>query len=137
MTIRKVILTLRGFNGINSLEDKREFWNSFINLQKNLPSNIQLKLILQNYKGKESKLNSFLFEPLIEFNLNKDNISFDFKEYKKYISFKKNNMNQLNHSLSESYFISSISSYLENNKNKLKFDQLILFNYSLKTLKIL
>ena len=43
-------------------------------------------------------------------------------------------MNQLNHSLSESYFISSISSYLENNKNKLKFDQLILFNYSLKTL---
>ena len=88
MTIRKVILALRGFNGINSFEDKRVFWNSFINLQKNLPSNIQLKFILQNHNGKESKLNSFLFEPLIEFNLKKDNISFDFKEYKK-ISFLK------------------------------------------------
>jgi len=134
MTIRKVILALRGFNNINSIAEKKAFWNSFINLQKKLPSNIKVKFILQYYKNEESKLYSFLFEPFLEFNSKTDNISFDSKEYKKYISFKRNKMNQLNHSLSESYFISSISSYLETNKNKFKFDQLILLNYSLKTL---
>ena len=117
MTIRKVILALRGFNGTNSFEDKLVFWNSFINLQKNLPSNIQVKFILQNYKGKESKLNSFLFEPFVEFNLNTDNISFDLKEYKKNFS-KRIRINQINYSLKESYFVSSISDYLVNNKNK-------------------
>ena len=134
MATIKVILALRGFNDINSCEDKRVFWNSFINLQKNLPSNIQVKFTLQYDRRKESKLYSFLFEPFLEFNFNKDNITFDLKEYKKYISFKRNRINQLNYSLKESYFISSISSYLANKKNKYKFDQLILLNYELTNL---
>ena len=129
MTKRKVILALRDFNDINSLRDKRVFWNSFINLQKNLPSNIQIKFILQNHIGKESKLYSFLFEPFLEFNLNIDKISLYTNKDKKYISFKSNMMNQLNFSLKESYYISSICSYLSNKKNKYKFDQLILLNY--------
>ena len=49
MTIRKVILALRGFKGINSFEDK-VFWHSFINLQRNLPSNIQVKFIYKIIK---------------------------------------------------------------------------------------
>lgn len=134
MTIRKVFLALRGFNNINSFEDKRIFWNSFINLQNNLPSNIQVKFILQYCKGKESKLYSFLFEPFLEFNFNPDNISFELKEYKKNFSFKRKRIYQLNFSLKESYFISSINAYLANKKIKFKFDQLILLNYKLKTL---
>ncbi|MDC3019726.1 hypothetical protein OAZ97_01420, partial [Prochlorococcus sp. AH-736-E15] len=72
MTIRKVILALRGFNNINSLDDKKYFWNAFINLQKSLPSNIQVEFILQYYQGKDSKLYSFLFEPFLELNFNED-----------------------------------------------------------------
>ena len=132
--MRKVILALRGFNDLNSLEDKRVFWNSFINLQKNLPSNIQIRFILQCYKGKESKLFSFLFEPFLEFNFNKDNLSFNFKENKKNIFFKRNLINQISYSLKESYCISSICSYLANKKNKYKFDQLILLNYESSSL---
>ena len=134
MTNRKVILALRGFNDINSFKDKRYFWNSFINLQKNLPSNVNIKFILQ-YIGKESKLYSFLFEPILEFDLAKENIPFNLKEYKKYIFLKRNGIKQLKYSLLETYFISSVCSYLTNKKNKLKFDQLILLNYKLTTLK--
>ena len=136
MAIRKVILALRNLDDINSLKDKRVFWKSFINLQKNLPSNIQIQFILQNNKGKESKLYSFLFEPFVEFNFNKDNISLDLKEYKKYISFTRNISNQINFSLKESYFISSISSYLINEKIKFKFDQLILLDFNLLNLNV-
>ena len=132
--MRKVILAIRDFNDLSSLREKRLFWNSFINLQKNLPSNIQVRFILQHYKGKESKLYSFLFEPFLEFNLNIENIAIDIKTYKKYNSFKGNIINQLNLALKESYCISSISSYFANKKNKYKFDQLILLNYKLTNL---
>ena len=132
MTIRKVILASRGFNDINSIADKRVFWNSFINLQKNLPSNIQVKFILQFYKGKKSKLYSFLFDPFLEFYFKKDNISSDLNKYKKNISLKRNRIDQLNYSFKESYFISSISSYLRNKKIKYKFDKLNLLNFKLK-----
>ena len=132
--MRKVILALRGFKDIHSLEDNRVFWNSFINLQKKLPSNIKIRFVLQNCKGKESKLYSFLFDPFLELDCNTDyllknchNLSFDFKELKKNISMKKNISNQLIYSLKESFFISFISSYFAN--NKYKFDQLILINF--------
>ncbi len=131
MTIRKLILALRGFDDINSSKDKRVFWNSFINLQKNLPTNVQIKFILQYYEGQESKLFSFLFEPFLEFNFNSDNLSFDFKKNKKHVFFKRNINNQISHSLKESYCISSISSYLANKKYEYKLDQLILLNYKL------
>ena len=131
--MRKVILALRGFNDLNSLEDKKVFWNSFINLQKNLPSNIEIRFILQNSNSKESKLYSFLFQPFLEFN-NHD-LPSDLREYKKYISYKKNLINQINFSLKESYYISSICSFLTNKKNKYKFDQLILLNYNLTSFK--
>ena len=61
-------------------------------------------------------------------------MSFDLEGYKKSFS-KRIRINQLNNSLKESYFLSSICYYLENNKNKYKFDQLILLNYKLITLK--
>ena len=135
--MRKIILSIRGFSNLNSSEEKEVFWSKFINLQKNLPSNIDIKFILQTSNEKESELFSFLFDPVLKLECNEDNLiknyypKFDFKEYGKYLPINRNTINNINYSLKESYYISSLCSYFVNKKSQIKFDQLILLNYKI------
>ena len=136
--MRKIILSIRGFSNLNTSEAKKVFWSKFINLQKNLPSNIDIKIILQNSNEKESELFTFLFDPVLKIECNEENLiknyyypKFDLKEYGKYLSIYRNKINNINYSLKESYYISSLCNYLVNKKSQLKFDQLILLNYKI------
>ena len=112
--MRKIILSIRGFRNLNSLEEKK-FLSKFINLQKNLPSNIDIKFIIQNSNEKESELFNFLFDPVLKFEFNEDNLiknyyypKFDLKEYGKYLPINRNITNNINYSIKRIllYFIS-------------------------------
>ena len=104
--MRKIILSIKGFGPLNSLKEKRIFWKKFINLQKNLPSNIDLKFIIKNSNEQQIKFFTFLFNPSLKLNFNEDYqlkkdyyYTFDFKVYKKYFSINRNIINKLIYSL--------------------------------------
>ena len=85
--------------------EEKESSEKFINLQKNLPSNIDLKFIIKNSNAEEFKLFTFLFNPFkIDFNedyqFKRDySYTFDFKEYGKYFTINRNIKNKLIYSL--------------------------------------